>query len=74
MSVLFTIMFREYTPFASPATNAMGVAAHWQISFTFLMNVVIASGRFEVQRSSRPVHIGRFACQCYSGAEHVCMF
>jgi hypothetical protein len=48
VSVLFTIVSREYHPFASAATNAMSTAAHWQINFTFLMNVVIASERFQV--------------------------
>jgi hypothetical protein len=43
LSIGFTITFREYMPFESPSTNALAVAAHWQISFTFLTAAMLKS-------------------------------
>jgi hypothetical protein len=39
----FVIAFREYMPFVKPSTNALAVAAHWQIIFTFFVALILTA-------------------------------
>ena len=46
------LAFREYTPFASPVTNALAVAAEWQVVFTFLMAALLVSRPFHLRAAA----------------------
>jgi len=52
LSQAFIIAFREYMPFAKPSTNALAVAAHWSIIFTYFIALILSAAPTSVDNNA----------------------